>query len=152
MGLGTGCGQQGVVAAVVVADAPPETAIAGGAAHAFDPGMFVGGDGLGGKLPANPVSGFAEDNLPAQPQSGQGSSDTTQTTAYNENVCGLFVKHEGLHNVATITFMAFFPIPCKLNISSSLIVDNCSTVVTPVPRIALWAGLANFFSRLLISI
>ena len=55
-------------------------------------------------------------------------------------------------SVATITFRALFPIPCRLNISASLIVDSCSSVVMPVLRIALWAGLANFFSRLSIFI
>jgi hypothetical protein len=34
-----------------------------------------------------------------------------------------------------------------LNISASLIFDNCSSVVTPVLRIALWAGFANFLAE-----
>jgi hypothetical protein len=57
--------------------------------------VFVGGDGLGGKLAADPIGGFGEDDLPAQSQGGQGSGDTAKAAAYNENVCGLFVKHGG---------------------------------------------------------
>ena len=62
-----GLGGQGVMAAVILADAPPQGPVGGIDAELLDPGVFVGRDGLRGELAADPVGRLGQDDGAARP-------------------------------------------------------------------------------------
>src|SRR5690606_31517335 len=61
-----------VIAAIVIADPVAQFAVASGAAESFDAVMFVGRNGLGSKLAANPVGFLGHDHAETVAGGGEG--------------------------------------------------------------------------------
>jgi len=80
----------------MVADPAAETVIGGGAAELFDPLVFIeGGDALAGRLAADPVAGFGEDDRAAPFGGALGGSAAAQSAAGDKDVA-----MQGLHWVS----------------------------------------------------
>ena len=77
---------KGVVAAIVVAHILRELPVAAGGAGPLDPGMFVGRDGLGRQLTADPVALLAEDDASAEAQGREGRGHAARPPADDEKV------------------------------------------------------------------
>lgn len=91
-GIVPGVGQERVVAAVPAAHPLAELAVGGGAAVRFDPGVFVGRDGLRGELAADPVRLFGEDHPFAELAGGEGAGHAADPGADDEDACLRFAS------------------------------------------------------------
>ena len=95
-----------VVAAVIIAHAVGEAHIGGAGAALIDPGIFIGRDGLGGELPADPVGFFAHDDGFAEAEGGERRADRACAAADDEDVAVSFFHGFLLSNLVGIAGLA----------------------------------------------
>jgi hypothetical protein len=74
------------VSAIVVADLPPQLAIAGGGAELLDPGVLVRRDRLVRELAADPMGLLRENDPASEPRGSEGGSAGTQPSADDGNI------------------------------------------------------------------
>ena len=89
--------RQGIIAAVIIADAIREAHVAGCGAALINPGVLIGRDSLGGKLAADPVGFFAHDDGFAHAQGCQCRADRARAAADDEDIAVSFF-HAGFLN------------------------------------------------------